>query len=65
MSQLGEQHKKLMRLIECAFHNVLLVESLMEHGAETEELSETMKSIHYFLVEAEKLAMWIDTGGAS
>lgn len=65
MSQIGELHKKLMRHIECAFHNVLSAQARLENGLpsdQVEDLAETLQSAHYFLIEAQKLAKWMDTG---
>jgi hypothetical protein len=65
MSRLGQLNKRLMRQIECAFQNVLLAQARLENGAafgQGEDLAEALEMAHSFLVEAQKLAMWIDTG---
>jgi hypothetical protein len=67
VSQVGEVHKKLMRQIENAFANLLDAQARLENagfGEEGEPLAESLQAVHYFLIEAQKLARWLDTGEA-
>jgi uncharacterized protein YqcC (DUF446 family) len=67
LSQAGEVHQKMMRKIECAFANLLDAQARLENagfGEEGEPLAESLQAVHSFLIEAMKLARWLDTGEA-
>lgn len=69
MSQVGQIHKQMMQKMEGAFFNLLDAQARLENAdlSDPEQripLSESLTFAQSFLLEAQKLAHWLDTGEA-
>lgn len=69
MSRVGELHKRMMEKLAAGIHWVTLAQARLENADLTEEaqadlITDALACARSFLAEAEKLALWLDTGEA-
>ena len=67
MSQGGKIHQRMMYAMDLAFAQLLRAEARLENARDTDQKNRVLESLEAargFLIDAVKLAHWLDTGEA-